>query len=625
MGLQKKLFIYAGVGLLVLIILVGVFSLQTVNQGIRLVRQERLILVENIAADIDQVIQYLGEEIAEEASVLMWEREDNFADSLEEQLAPLRNHMQYDLASFYRVEQDVFLTMLDAEGKVIFAEPDSAQKASQSVNDISAIGQLIEDQQPFNGLEKGFLLQDATVLSFIAPVRDEQGEIKGILIAEMPDFPSIIGASFFRRQSGERYGLELVSGSGIILGSSKPGRVLSESPHWDVISPLSRERLSGVETHPASETGEAHLVAFAPLVYAPWGVVVVQPEDKALEMPWAMGQRLLIVSGLAVLLAIGLAWMVTRQVVFPLQRLAAIAQRFGTGDLDAAVSIKGKDEIGTLAQSFDTMRSRLKRSLGEIKQWNQDLEVRVKQRTKELEELSQRLNERDRERGDLLRKIIVAQEEERMRVARELHDEVGQTLTSLVMSLGSVEALCSRNSSARQRLESLRGLTSEAVEEIRRLIQNLRPSLLDGLGLVPAIHWFVENYLAPAGVKAELKAQGLDRRLPPTIEITLFRVVQEAITNIVRHANAKAARIQLKLNHSTITGSIEDDGKGFKVNTIRQDRRTGTGIGLLGMKERINLLKGKLNIKSQPGSGAKITFEIPLLEDGGEENSSSYS
>jgi signal transduction histidine kinase len=625
MGLQKKLLILTGIGLLVIISLVLVFSLQTVNQGIRLVRQERLILVENIAADIDQVIKHLGEEITEAASVLAKRPEGEIADSHREQLTSLRYHLQYDLASFYRIEQDVFLTVLDAEGEVIFAEPDSAHRANQSMNDIASIGQLIEDQQPFNGLEKGFLIQDAAVFSLIAPVSDEKGRIKGTLIAEMPDFPNIIGASFFRRQSSEGYGLELVSERGIILGSTNPGRVASESPHWELIGPLFRERLSGVETHPAGETREAHLVAFAPLVYAPWGVVVEQPEDKALEMPWAVGQRLLIVGVLAVLLAIGLAWIVTRQVVSPLRRLATVAQRFGTGDLDAPVSIQGKDEIGALARSFDTMRSQLKRSLGEIKQWNQDLEGRVKQRTKELEELSQRLNERDRERGDLLRKIIVAQEEERMRVARELHDEVGQTLTSLVMSLGSVEALYAQNSTARQRLESLRGLTSEAVEEIRRLIQNLRPSLLDDLGLVPAIRWFVENYLAPAGVKTELKAQGLDRRLPPTIEITLFRVVQEAITNIVRHSEAKAARIWLGLNRSTITGIIEDDGKGFKVNTVRQDRRTGTRIGLLGMKERITLLKGRLNIKSRPGSGTIITFEIPLLEDGGEENQSSYS
>jgi signal transduction histidine kinase len=286
----------------------------------------------------------------------------------------------------------------------------------------------------------------------------------------------------------------------------------------------------------------------------------------------------------------------------------------------------GQDEIGRLAQSFNTMRHQLKHSLDEIGQWNQELEQRVKQRTNELEGLYQELNQRDKERGDLLRKIITAQEEERRRVARELHDEVSQTLTGLVMSLGSTEALLDKDpTAARQRLESLRGMCSEAVEEVRRLIRDLRPSLLDDLGLVAAIGWYAENYLAPAGVKAELETKGFGRRLPPTVEITLFRVVQEAITNIVKHAQAKTAHIRLQITPSTIVGSIKDDGVGVSVDTLRLRRRKGIAVGLLGMEERISLLGGKLSIESQPGEGTQVYFEIPRQENSSGENSGSNS
>ncbi len=242
-----------------------------------------------------------------------------------------------------------------------------------------------------------------------------------------------------------------------------------------------------------------------------------------------------------------------------------------------------------------------------------------------LKEAHNQLEIRVRERRSLLGRIITAQEEERRRIARELHDEVSQTLTGLVMSLGSTESLSGLEPAARQRLESLRNLTSEAVEEVRRLIRDLRPSLLDDLGLVAAISWYVENYLATAGVKAELDTHGFDRRLPPTVEITLFRVVQEAITNIVKHAQAKTARVYLKRSGSTIVGSIEDSGVGFDADTLRREQSGGVAVGLLGMEERINLLEGKLKIESRPGGGTRVYFEIPWQESDGEENSHSYS
>jgi signal transduction histidine kinase len=341
-----------------------------------------------------------------------------------------------------------------------------------------------------------------------------------------------------------------------------------------------------------------------------------QPKDELLELTWTMGRLLLIASGAAILIAAALILGFTRQIISPIQRLAAAVEKFGAGDQEVEVPSMGQDEIGRLAQSFESMRSRLKHSIEEINQWNLELEQRVSERTMELERLYQQLRLRDEERSDLLAKIITAQEEERRRVARELHDDISQTLTGLVMSLGSAEAIMESDpNAAKQRLESLRHLTSEAVEDVRRLIRDLRPSLLDDLGLVPAVNWYVENYLAPAGVKATLETSDLDHRLALTLEITLFRVVQEAITNIVKHAQAKTASICLKVTSSTIVGSIEDDGKGFNVND--QHRGKHGGVGILGMKERIELLKGKLRVASEPGKGTRVHFEIPRQESGG--------
>ncbi len=624
LGLQKKIFIYVGAGLLTLMTLLTVLSLQTISEGTNIVRQQRLDLAENIALDIDEVIDYLRTETVEAAEVLGQDWQGNLANSHKEQLASLQHHVQEDLLSFYRMEQSVFVAALDARGKVLWTEPHLAQKIDQPLADTAAIQEVVEGGQVYIELENALLTQDSPTLSIVAPIKDSQGTVSGVLITDMPDFPSSIGFGLVRRW-GADYGLELVNGNGITLASSVPGQANEQSHHWEVIHLLAQERLPGIEVHTGNGEMGTHIVAYAPLTQVPWGIVLEQPEQRVLELPWFMGRRLIMLSGLAVLIAAGLTWIVTRQIVTPLQRLAATAQRFGSGDLEVPIPAMGQDEIGRLAESLDTMRNQLKHSLDEIKQWNQELEQRVKQRTKELEELYHKLHQRDKERGDLLGKIITAQEEERRRIARELHDEVSQTLTGLVMSLGSAETLLSRDSAARQRLKSLRGLTSEAVEEVRRLIHDLRPSLLDDLGLIAAIGWYVENYLAPAGVKAELETQGFDRRLPPTVEITLFRVVQEAITNIVKHAQAKTAHIRLQLTDSTIIVTIEDDGVGFNARTLRRERRKGMAVGLLGMEERINLLGGKLNIESQPGGGTCVHFEIPWQEGGGEENSRSYS
>lgn len=624
LGLQKKIFIYVGAGLLALMTLLTVFSLQTINEGIDLVRQERVSQAENMASDIDEIIEHLRTEIVGTALVLGRTWQDDLTDSHKEELASLQRHLQEYLVTFYQMEQGFFITVVDTRGKVLWTEPYLADKVNQSLDDTVVVREVVEKGQVYIEVEEALLTQDSPTLSPVVPIQDDRGMVRGVLIVDMPAFTSNLRSNLVHRWTTD-YDWELLSASGSILASSVSGQVMEESAHWENIRHLAQEQQSGIDVHPGSGETGTHLIAFAPLMQVPWGVTLEQPELNVFGIPWIMGRRLLMLTGLAALVAIGLTWIVTRQIVIPLQRLAAIAQQFGTGDLEVQVPAMGQDEIGRLAQSLDTMRGQLKYSLEEIRQWNEQLEQRVKQRTKELEELYHKLRERDADRSNLLGKIITAQEEERRRIARELHDEVSQTLTGLVMSLGSVETQFARGSEARQRLESLRRLTSDAVEEIRRLIHDLRPSLLDDLGLVPAISWYVENYLTPAGVKAELETQSFDHRLPPTVEITLFRVVQEAITNIVKHAQAKTARIRLQLTGYTIIGSIEDNGMGFDVPSLRRERHKGLGVGLVGMEERISLLGGELNIESRIGGGTRITFEIPLPERSYEENSHSHS
>lgn len=212
-------------------------------------------------------------------------------------------------------------------------------------------------------------------------------------------------------------------------------------------------------------------------------------------------------------------------------------------------------------------------------------------------------------RGQLLEKLILAQEEERKRVARELHDEIGQSLTALIIGIGGAEeAIPPDLRPVREQLAQIRDLTARTLEEIRRLMVDLRPTLLDDLGLIPAIHWYAETNLARAGIEASVEIAGPRKRLPSLVETALFRVVQEAITNIIKHADARKATVRLEFRESAVLAAVEDDGKGFNPEEFQE----GAGFGLLGMEERVTLLGGTLRIDSERGQGTRIAIEIPV-------------
>jgi two-component system sensor histidine kinase UhpB len=255
------------------------------------------------------------------------------------------------------------------------------------------------------------------------------------------------------------------------------------------------------------------------------------------------------------------------------------------------------------------MRVRLKQSLAEITAWSNELETRVKERTQELETLYVELRREENERRQLLERVINVQEEERKRVARELHDETGQALTALLMSLEGLEAhLTEISSPLRERLTRAKTQTENALRGLRAIIYDLRPAALDDLGLVPAIRWFAEQHLEPLGVQVSFETPSWKSRLPPPAETVLFRVMQEAINNIARHAHARTVRIALEANGTEIIARVEDDGRGFDVMGLRE------GWGLAGMRERANLVGGRLQVNSTPGGGTQIEIWIPLKE-----------
>jgi signal transduction histidine kinase len=202
---------------------------------------------------------------------------------------------------------------------------------------------------------------------------------------------------------------------------------------------------------------------------------------------------------------------------------------------------------------------------------------------------------------DSVRRVVEAQELERARLARELHDETGQALTSILLGLKPLE-----QSAEAEAVGAVRELVVSTLQNVRRLAVELRPSALDDFGLVPAVERLSETFREQSGLEVDLAAHLGEERLLPEAETTLYRVIQEALTNVVKHAGASRVSILLQRKQGAVVAVVEDDGSGFDPDATRED-----ALGLAGMRERLALVGGKLQVESSPGRGTTIAAEVP--------------
>ncbi|MBK8988719.1 MAG: HAMP domain-containing protein [Chloroflexi bacterium] len=304
-------------------------------------------------------------------------------------------------------------------------------------------------------------------------------------------------------------------------------------------------------------------------------------ESMRMTMDALTGQMLLttvMVSAVGIAAATWLTWLVTR----PILALKRAAEAVGQGDFQQTIQPWAGDEIGELTEAFNAMTADLSRA-------------------------EQERAERDQLRSQLLEKVIAAQEEERRRIARELHDETGQSLTSLMVHLQMVNQQCPLPET-REQLDGVRTLLAQTLDNVHNLALELRPSVLDDLGLAAALRRYVRDYQARYPLEVDLEVMGLAERLPQGVETAVYRIIQESLTNIARHAQATTASVLLEQRGGRLRAIVEDDGVGFDPAAVNGSGR----LGLYGMRERAELLNGTLTIESEPGQGTSIFIEVPL-------------
>jgi signal transduction histidine kinase len=255
------------------------------------------------------------------------------------------------------------------------------------------------------------------------------------------------------------------------------------------------------------------------------------------------------------------------------------------------------------------MRASLRDLILRVANQNAALEGRVEERTRALAQANDKLREREAMRGELLRKVITAQEDERKRIARELHDETSQSLAALAMGIdAAAEAI---RGGGHPRLDEVKSIATRTLEDVHRLIFDLRPSVLDDLGLLSAIEWYADRTLRKRGISVRCEFEELGERLSPEMETALFRICQEALSNVARHAEADSVLVELGVDDRELRVSVEDDGRGFDPEAPVTDEKR-KHWGLLGVRERAELLGGSATIESAVGKGTRVEVRIPL-------------
>ncbi|HEY7335487.1 MAG TPA: sensor histidine kinase [Bryobacteraceae bacterium] len=237
------------------------------------------------------------------------------------------------------------------------------------------------------------------------------------------------------------------------------------------------------------------------------------------------------------------------------------------------------------------------------------LAVFTTQRVLHLEnELTRRYDENERARGELKElsaRLVSAQEEERRAISRELHDEVGQSLSALLMEAGNAARVPADSAEVRRHVDSIRKLAEASVNVIRNMTLLLRPSMLDDFGLVPALEWQAREVSKRTGLRIHVAAEESAGDLPDELKTCIYRVVQEALHNCARHSQARTVKVVVEQESARIVLTVEDDGRGFDARRVR-------GLGLVGMEERVNHLGGVFQVRSEPGAGTRVAVELPL-------------
>lgn len=603
-SLRKRITLTILTGISIILLTFSIAGYHIIQKNIEDSQKEKLAFARLIRNNIDNIIKDNINRLYDlSLSGKIDPRDNDFGPERD----ALKTAYQYSIFT-----DSVFL--LDAGGNVILNYPAKILDVAINLLSIEPISRIIANNRPV--VSNIYTLESTgrKVLFVLVPLRDKQGNAAGVAGGEIDPTNPALTRMLGLIPMGEHTFIDIVDSNGIVISSSEPARILTRCNRGNFFKSIISEKKERVTTcHDCHSSGskiekKTMVLAFVPLEMAPWGISIQEPEEDvfmaASNLKQTFAALAVIFIGTAFMLTIGLS----RSIVNPLKSLIRGAERIAKGDLSKSITPQGSDEIGVLGQSFETMRVRLLGSMERIQAHTHELEDRVVERTSQIKESQKRAEL-------LLQKLIKTQEEERKRIARGLHDDTLQDLSAALMRIDMCKLFPDQITP--EKADEIHGIILHALDGVTAIIQNMRPSLLDDLGLAAAIKSLLDRHIGEKGAQYFITMRNVaDLRFQPEIETTLYRIIQEAVTNIARHAEAENVFVIFKLADNAIHVEIEDDGIGFDQKTVSaldlNDLKDRRGLGLLGMKERAFLINGTIKVCSLPGLGTQIEINIPL-------------
>ncbi len=605
LGLWPRMALAISLGFLALFAAFAIVAERALQDSQQRILDERLVITQMVASELDAL---LLEAISELKAATRFVDFDSMNDALSDEAEALA--LTFGGPGHFSAG----VTFIGTDGRVILSDPPELYAPNEDLSDLPYIAQALAGREPT--ISEPFMepLNNVPVTAVTVPLYDGNrflGLLSGLLDLNGPGVRQSLQRATFL---GETAHSVLFNKQGETIASTFDLPFLSPGEHGDfyqrvMMTPHPVVEIVEFELDLHNEPeGHLHVMAVAPLQTVPWGVGLGGDVDTETFAAVYALRRSLIILGITAFIAIWTATLLgARRLVRPMQELTEQARQIAAGDLAVNLTTTKGGEIGEMAAALEDMRCQLLANIEALSELNETLEMRVETQTHDLRH-QKLLTEA------LLGQVITAQESERKRLSYELHDEIGQMLTAVELSLHLLDNVIAPDDvHARQRLQRSERLTRQTVTELRRIIAALRPGVLDQLGLIPALDWLAENMMRPVGIEVTITENEFDGRLPLETETILFRISQEAMNNVVRHGQAAHFWIDLVYGDGRVTLILRDDGRGFDLSRFKDDNRRDK-LGLAGIRERAALAGGDVTIETTPGQGTTICVIIPVLE-----------
>ncbi len=597
-GIWPRLALAISLGFVLLFAAVMIIGERALQDSANRILDERLALTHMTANRMDSLFQEAIRELEQAQQLADFEPDDpDLADE-----ADILSHTLGQVSLFA-----AGTAFFSSSGEALLSSPPTLYVSGDNLSSLPDFSRALARHEVV--VSEPFLdpIQKQPVTAVIVPIQ-KNGRFLGLLIGLVKlDSPQIMGALNDAARIGSTGHATLVDQQGRTLAATLDIPFQTFSEHPDFYPQAMADGVPATGTTPfelaniaGERQGENHVMALVPLSTANWGVAVGGDEDETLIGVWRLRQGIILISSISLIIVWIITLLGTRALVRPIQQLKQAAQEIDSGNLGITLYAPSWGEFGEMVTALENMRLKLLSNIQELANWNETLGIRVAEQTKEIK--------------ILLRRTLAAQETERSRIARELHDEVGQMLTAIEFSLERLHlALPGSEAKAHERLEQSQVLTGKTVTDLRRIVAALRPGVLDELGLESALQWMHTHILQPTNITVSIASDRFPQRLPGLVETILFRIAQEAVNNVVHHSQATHLTIQLFQDERELVMTLIDNGKGFIPSEVSPDPEHNRGFGLVGMKERALMVNGRVTVDSHPGQGTTIRVTIPAV------------